>query len=729
LENTSVLRPLVEILKEYWGYDTFLPLQREAMESVLEGRDSLVVLPTGGGKSLCFQAPALALPGMAVVVSPLISLMKDQVDSLIANGVNAIAFNSSMRSGERERAEYDIARGAVKLLYVSPERLVIPAFVSLLEQAGVSFIVVDEAHCISHWGHDFRPEYRELSRLRQIFPKASVHAYTATATDHVRNDIISELQLRDPRLLIGSFDRPNLTYGVERRTDPFGQVRAVIEDHAGESGIVYCIRRAEVDALCDRLVENGFKALPYHAGMDERSRKENQDAFAKDEVDIIVATIAFGMGIDKSNVRYVIHAGMPKSIEHYLQESGRAGRDGLPSDCRLFYSFGDFKAWKSFIDKTEGDAQTIALKKLEDMLRFCDSGICRHKALVEYFGEPYKKESCDACDICNPPQELTEGTEEAAKAILGCVAELGGMAGPTYTSLILTGSREDRVTSKGHHRLNSYGLLSEFDARTVRDWIEQLASRGYLEKTGEYNILVPTERGQTALNGLDAPKLIRPQERVQRTRKSRERAMSDAPLNRNDEELFEALRALRRQIASEMGVPPFIVFGDATLVDMARKKPKTTLAFLGVHGVGGKKSRDYADRFLSVIRQRCGDAEEEDYQSEESFEEAAPAKKPKRSGKDSQKGADALFDQGRSIEEVAEILERAPSTVWTYLWKYLAHRRRQDPSPWVSPHVFERVCAVIDEIGSDRLAPIHQKLDDEISYEDIRACIACRKNK
>ncbi len=598
------MQSLDGILKQHWGFDAFLPLQREAMESVLEGRDSLVILPTGGGKSLCFQAPAIAMTGMAVVVSPLISLMKDQVDALRANGVRAAALNSALKPSERNATLEDISAGTVKLLYVSPERIVQPGFISLLGRATPAFIVIDEAHCISHWGHDFRTEYRELRHVREAFPGVGMHAYTATATEHVRNDIVAELRLRDPRILIGSFDRPNLIYAVEQRSDAFQQVRRTIDEHPDESGIIYCIRRAEVDALCKRLAGEGYKVLPYHAGMDDATRKKNQDAFARDEVNIIVATIAFGMGIDKSNVRYVVHAGMPKSIEHYLQESGRAGRDGLPADCRLLYSYGDFAIWKSFADRTEGEPGAVALDKLRDMLRFCEAVACRHKALVGYFGETYPDRSCNACDVCLSRTDVMENAEGIAHAILSCILEVASFAGPTYTGLILTGSREERIAAKGHQRLKTYGALSEHEPRAVRDWIEQLVGQGYLEKTGEYNILHLTQRGHAAWKGRDTPRLARKSARVAPPRKP----MPRTPAKKQtagpfDKALFEALRRTRRAKAEELGVPPFVVFSDATLRDMAGKKPKDQDEFLGVHGVGLRKCEAFADDFLRTIRE------------------------------------------------------------------------------------------------------------------------------
>ncbi len=604
----SAMERLDKILKQYWGYDTFLPLQREAMACSLNRRDSLVVLPTGGGKSLCFQAPALAVEGMAVVVSPLLSLMKDQVDALRANGVPAAKIDSTMNAQERRETHQAIQRRELKLLYVSPERVVQPEFAEYLKNAGVSFLVVDEAHCISHWGHDFRPEYRALKSLRAVFPDAAVHAFTATATETVRRDILQELELRAPEVLVGSFDRPNLRYRVQRRTDMFAQVRGLLDAHPGESGVVYCIRRADVESLCARLAAAGYRALPYHAGMEEADRRKNQEAFANETADVIVATVAFGMGIDKSNVRYVIHAAMPKSVEHYQQEAGRAGRDGLEADCTLLHSPADYQLWRSIVEKGEGEGRETALKKLQDISRYCEQTVCRHKALVEYFGEPHKKGNCGACDVCLGEIAGREDAQEIGRYITSAICDLQGMAGPNYTCLILTGSREARVLNKDHHRLPSHGLLKGHDPRTVRGWIEELVAQGFLRKEGEYNILRLTGPGTELHRGEVTPFLSEPApEPVRKTAAKPATRKSVAPKVRPDVEphdpvLFEELRRLRREKAEEMHVFPFIIFSDAALRDMARRKPTTREAFLEVSGVGQKKADAFGDEFVHAIK-------------------------------------------------------------------------------------------------------------------------------
>jgi len=735
---------LKDILKRHWGYESFLPLQREAMQCVMRAQDSLVILPTGGGKSLCFQAPAMAMNGMALVISPLLSLMKDQVDALRTNGIPAAKYDSSMSGAEKRLVNEQVRERKLKLLYVSPERVVQPAFTEYVREADVSFLVVDEAHCISHWGHDFRPEYRELRRLRDAFPGKAIHAYTATATEHVREDIARELCLRDPIVLLGSYDRPNLIYRVQRRTDGYGQIRSVIEEHAEESGIIYCIRRADVDTLCERLAGDGFKALPYHAGMDDASRKRNQEAFSKDNADIIVATVAFGMGIDKVNVRYVVHAAMPKSIEHYHQETGRAGRDGVPADCCLFYSYADFKLWQSIIDKTETEGATIAASKLKDMLRYCERLDCRHKALVSYFGQAYREHSCGACDVCQGPSDIAEDAASIADTILSCVSDLGSIAGPTYTTLVLTGSREERVLAKGHHHLKSYGALASSEPQCVRDWIEQLVHQGYLEKIGEYNVLTLTSKGLAAQQGAETPKLTRAvQRRTGRSKKKRapqRETAVETPVSRMrtalmerevDHDLFERLRRVRRKKAEELEVPPFVIFSDATLRDMAQRKPLNKTSFLAVHGVGERKCEAFGDDFLAVIR--------ESYTTNPNAATAANAMtadldhsvRPVRehgSRSNRLQHAAALLAQGQSIRQVAETLGRKPSTVAQYLVEYIQQGGITDPTPWVTPSVFARIREAVATVRAERLSPIYEHLNGEVDYGEIRICMACLRN-
>lgn len=586
-----------KVIKKYWGYGDFLPLQEQAIKCAVEGRDSVVVLPTGGGKSLCFQAPAVASPGLAIVVSPLISLMKDQVDALVENGVSAARVDSSLSYQEREAVRAEIREGKLKLLYVSPERIVTDSFVDWLGKIEVSLIAIDEAHCVSMWGHDFRPEYREMGILKKALPAIPVHAYTATATQQVREDIAKQLLLNDPEMLVGSFDRPNLIYKAERRTDRFKQVRQVLDRHKNESGIIYCIRRNDVDTLCAKLLDKGYRAAGYHAGMEDQQRKRNQDAFIEEKVDTIVATVAFGMGIDKSNVRYVIHAGMPKSLEHYQQESGRAGRDGLEAECCLFYSGGDFHIWNRILEDMESQPQEIALNKLNEMHNYCTSMSCRHNSLVNYFGQSLDNKDCSACDVCLGEMDYMEDSLATSQKILSGIAQLEERFGADYTALVLTGSHDQRILNNQHDTLNTYSLLSEYKKNIVRNWIEQLVDQGYIEKTGEYNVLRIAPQGRQVLDGEITPRLLEPARKPVKVSKTITDSWEDV-----DRALFEHLRILRRDIAESKNVPAFVVFGDVTLRDMARIKPANSSEFLSVKGVGEHKNKQYGAAFLDAIK-------------------------------------------------------------------------------------------------------------------------------
>ncbi len=589
-----------ETLVKYWGYDNFLPLQKQAMECVSRGQDSIVVLPTGGGKSLCFQAPAVTMQGLTVVVSPLISLMKDQVDALKECGVPAARIDSSLSAYEQQAVFSAIRDKRLKLLYLSPERIVSDGFVELLRKTGVSFIAIDEAHCVSMWGHNFRPEYRQLGLLKEVFGDVTIGAYTATAIEQVRNDIAEQLHLKNPRMLIGSFDRPNLVYKVRRRANIMKQVCAVLDRHKGESGIIYCIRRKDVDAMCAQLAAKGYNVAPYHAGMTDEDRKKNQDSFITEKVETIVATIAFGMGIDKSNVRYLIHTGMPKSLEHYQQETGRAGRDGLEAECCLFYSGGDYGIWKSLMSDMEPEAQKIAMFKLSRMYNYCTGGVCRHKAILRYFGQELDKNNCSACDMCLGELDCIDDALQTAQKILSCVLRLEQRFGGGYTASVLTGSHEKRILENKHDELSTYGLLSNYEKHTVHDWIEQLEGQDYIEKVGEYNILNVTEKGWQTLKGKETPRLLRPAQKTAKVSK----VIIDS-WEGVDENLFEALRKVRAAIARKKGVPAYIVFGDAALRDMARRRPSTTERFLEVKGVGEIKCQQYGKVMLAAVRDYC----------------------------------------------------------------------------------------------------------------------------
>ncbi len=603
------MEQLREVLGRVWGYETFRPLQQDAMAAILEGRDSIVVLPTGGGKSLCFQAPALVRPGLALVVSPLISLMKDQVDTLVANGVAAAYLNSSQSFDERAAVTSGIREGRYRLLYVSPERVAgegSEAFASLLAKAGLSFIAVDEAHCISQWGHDFRPEYRQLARLRDAFPGVGMHAYTATATQRVRRDMAAQLGLSSPIELVGSFDRANLVYRVIARSNLKRQITDVLERHRGQAGIVYCTSRREVDALAAWLTEVGVRARPYHAGMDDRARAENQDAFLDEQADVIVATVAFGMGIDRSDVRFVVHAGAPQSLEHYQQESGRAGRDGLEADCVLIYSAADFMKWRLMLERN-GELTEARRGLLRDIERYAASVGCRHRHLVSYFGESYPRTDCAACDYCLDELEAIPEPAVLARKVLSCVARVGQRFGAAHVTNVLRGSTNEQVTTRRHDSLTTFGLLKDCNVPEVRGYIEQLIAHGLLRQTDDaFPVLSLTQAGVGLMKDASAAPTLtlarqrRPvSDRVPRRAKIETESWQDV-----DRDLFERLRALRLEIARSRGVPPYVIFHDTTLREMARMKPASLDALRHVYGVGARKAEDLGEAFIAVIAGR-----------------------------------------------------------------------------------------------------------------------------
>ncbi len=607
---TADAPPIRDILRQVWGFDDFRPLQDESIRCVLDRRDSVTVLPTGGGKSLCFQAPAIRMPGMAVVVSPLISLMKDQVDALVANGVEAAFINSTQSDGEKRLVAEKIRRGDLKFLYVAPERLLTPRTLDFLATCEVSFFAIDEAHCISNWGHDFRPEYRGLCTLKDRFPGVGVHAYTATASRPVRDDIAAQLALRNAEILVGDFDRPNLTYRMLRSAGKMNQIVEVIDRHRGEAGIVYCISRKEVERTAATLGDLGHKALPYHAGLSDEQRKSNQDDFIKERSDIIVATVAFGMGIDKSNVRYVIHAGMPKSIEHYQQESGRAGRDGLESECVLIYSGGDVVTWKRIMEMpgdflVSREATDAAFRSLDAIYDLCSAATCRHKSIVQYFGQTFRKDNCGACDVCLGESDLVDDPLILAQKIISCVYRLEQRFGAAHTAKVLVGSTEARLIELGHDKLSTYALLTDHPMAAVRQWIDQLVGQGFIERTGEYQTLSITPSGFRVLKGHGTPTLTVAQTARPRRSGSPSGAAAVASWEGVDRGLFESLRALRSDLAGRASVPAYVVFSDATLRELARAKPSSLDEFADIKGVGQKKLTDYGEVFLKAIDAFC----------------------------------------------------------------------------------------------------------------------------
>jgi ATP-dependent DNA helicase RecQ len=539
--------------------------------------------------------------GVAVVISPLISLMKDQVDGLRVDGVAAAYLNSTLTTDERSAVLASVREDRCRLLYVSPERIVMDgALRRLLQRTGVRFIAIDEAHCISQWGHDFRPEYRQLGQLRDEFPGVSLHAFTATATERVRRDIATELRLQDPVVLVGSFDRPNLTYRVLHRDNLQRQLLDVLARHDREAGIIYCLSRKEVESVAASLQSRGFRAVPYHAGFADDVRARHQDAFLEERADIVVATVAFGMGIDRSNVRFVVHAGAPRSLEHYQQESGRAGRDGLPAECVLLYSAVDFVRWRQLLE-ADGEWTESARVLLRDMERYAGATRCRHRALVEYFGERYDTQHCGACDWCLKELDPVADAVVIARKILSCVARVKQTWGVSHVADVLVGRATDKVVGARHHELSTFALLEDEPSAAVRGYIEQLVSGGFLAREGNpYPVLRLTATGTELLRGRGSCVLYRGVGPVRRKR-SRS-ALKDTFAAAADADLFDALRDVRLRLARERGVPPYVIFHDTTLREMAVRRPTTIAGLHAVHGVGAKKAADFGEAFLEAIR-------------------------------------------------------------------------------------------------------------------------------
>jgi ATP-dependent DNA helicase RecQ len=588
------------LLKRYFGFASFRPLQREIIRATMEGRDVFALLPTGGGKSLCFQLPALMRPGLTVVVSPLIALMKDQVDALQAGGIAATFLNSSLGAAESRKRLRGLHQHEYRLLYAAPERLMLPGVLDDLQRWNVNLIAVDEAHCISEWGHDFRPEYRQLAQLRETFPNTPMMALTATATTRVREDIVKLLRLREPRCFVASFNRPNLTYRVIAKAKPSAQALAFLRSHPRDSGIIYCQSRKSTEKVAAQLTQHDIPARPYHAGLTAGERSENQELFLRDEVRVICATIAFGLGINKPNVRFVMHYDLPKNIEGYYQETGRAGRDGLPSECLLLFSAGDVAKQQFFIEEKSPAEQRIAREQLQQIVHYADSAGCRRVELLRYFGETFQAANCGGCDNCLKPRDTFDGTV-AAQKFLSCVYRIrqksGCGLGLGHVVEVLTGSDSDKIRRWRHEKLSTYGIGREHSRPHWQAIGRELVRLGYLRQTADkFSVLELTEAGRAALRARTQITLTKPM-----VAPSAPEKMPRAGEIACDEELFERLRQLRKKLADERNVPAYIVFSDVALRQMARYYPVTDGQFTRISGVGEKKLQEFGAVFLGEI--------------------------------------------------------------------------------------------------------------------------------
>jgi ATP-dependent DNA helicase RecQ len=712
---------ILATVHRYWGFSELRPLQEQAIRAGLERRDSLVVMPTGGGKSLCYQVPAELARRTDIVVSPLISLMKDQVDGLRESGYPAGALYSGMPLDTLRETETQVAAGRYRLVFVAPERLLTPRFLQLIERLQVRAFAIDEAHCISHWGHDFRPEYRQLAELKSRFPQASVHAYTATATARVREDIAEQLRLHNPAVLVGTFDRPNLVYRIVPRVDAQMQALQVLRRHPGEAAIVYCISRKDTEAMAEWLQANRLRAAFYHAGMEAEERRRTQDGFASEEIDVVAATVAFGMGIDRSDVRCVIHAAMPKSIEHYQQETGRAGRDGLEAECVMLYSAADVLRWESLIEKSAADAsasgEVIAAARdlLEHLRRFCTGVYCRHRKLSEYFGQEYSKANCAACDLClNEVEGLADSTVTAQK-ILSCVARAGERFGAEHIVDVLLGANTERVRRWRHEELSTYGLMKGTNRKTLINMLYQLLDDGLLERTAEERpVLRLNEASREVLRGQRTVRLLQPKAEVSKTR------FDEQSWEGVDHGLFESLRFLRRKVADERNVPAYVLFSDATLRDMARVRPGSPTALLGIRGVGERKLSDLGQRFLELIATYC----RANGLPLDAVTSSRSGRERIRKPHDAKETAFELFANGASVEQVTTRTGRSLGTTWSYLAEFIQNRRPEGLEPWINSKTYRAIADAVEDLGTGYLQPVFDRLGGNVPYEQIRLVVA-----
>lgn len=719
------------VLKDIFGYDQFRPLQRQVIENVLARHDTLVVMPTGGGKSICYQIPALIFEGLTVVVSPLIALMKDQVDQLAALGFQAVFLNSSLSAEEYQANVARIYNGEVKLLYISPEGLFTGRLFNLLSSIQMDCLTIDEAHCISEWGHDFRPEYRQLIAVRQRFPQAVCLALTATATPRVRQDIKACLGFQDSNEFVASFNRPNLLIEVQPKVNSMAQTLQLIRRFPDQSGIVYCFSRNQVDSLAATLASEGLSVRPYHAGLEDELRKQNQELFIRDDVQIIVATIAFGMGINKPNVRFVIHYDLPKSLEGYYQEIGRAGRDGLPAHCLLLYTYGDVAKQRRFIIDKEEPERSIAEHLLEKLVRYAEAeNVCRRVPLLAYFGEEYQADVCDMCDHCLGVQELKPNVQVditvAAQKFLSCVKRTGECFGTGHVVDVLCGSKRKEVYQFGHDKLTTYGIGKELNRQQWRILARLLVQQGLLEvQIDRYNALKLTEKAYQVLknkaiiHGGLQPELVRA---------LRNNLKAGIEFDR---ELFALLRQKRKALADAAHLPPYVIFSDRTLVEMATYYPMSPESMSKITGVGQVKLNRYGEIFIKEIRLYCvpRGIKEKDKPAESNIFSTIQSVKPVACPSDRKaryvEVAEA-YNTGETIQHLVEQYQVQPGTILDHLAKYAqeGHQLRDVEGLLaflkITPEVQETAMALFEQSGTERLKPVFEQLNGSASYDDLK---------
>ena len=717
--NTSNQVPLLSLLKEHFGFAAFRPLQEEIIRDALAGRDVVALLPTGGGKSLCYQLPALARAGLTVVVSPLIALMKDQVDALQANGIAATFLNSSLNALEYQARLRGLHHGDYRLLYMAPERLMQPDSLNNLQRWQVNFLAIDEAHCISEWGHDFRPEYRRLVELRERFPALPIMALTATATERVRDDIRTLLRLKDGAYYVASFNRPNLTYRVLAKVNPFEQILAFLQTQSGESGIIYCQSRKTTEQLADRLQTHGIMARPYHAGLTPEERTRHQELFLRDEVQVICATIAFGMGINKSNVRFVVHYDLPKNLESYYQETGRAGRDGLPSECVLLFSAGDTVKQQRFInEKPDIQEQQIAHTQLRQMVQYAECATCRRVELLQYFGEKSDQENCGGCDNCLSPRDTFDGTKEAC-TVLSCVAQIrktsGFGVGLNHVIAVLTGANTEKIRRWGHEQLNAYGSGKNIHSRP--EWAaisRELIRLGYLQQITEpFPILEITAQGQRFLQEPQPLMLTKPMSTPER---------KTAPVGElaHDEVLFNRLRQLRKVLADERDIPAYVVFSDVALRQMARDYPTNEREFLQISGVGNRKLQEFGAIFMTAIANHMETHPRQDFPKESNHLPPPTISSRKKQLGNTVQETLRCFRLGHSVEHIATQRGLVVGTIYGHLEQAIQAGESVDIDRVLTPDQQAQIAAAFAQTGLGNLTGAKELLGDLYDYGQLR---------
>jgi len=703
------LQHATQALKKYFGYDAFRPLQADIVQAVYERRDTLVLMPTGGGKSICYQIPAITLEGTAVVVSPLIALMKDQVEGLIANGIPAAYLNSSQGSAETRNVEEAAADGYIKILYVSPEKLVSQSFQPLLKRLKVSLFAIDEAHCISAWGHDFRPEYTQLKFLKAQYPEVPLIALTATADKLTRKDIATQLHLKDPETFLASFDRPNISLTVRPGQKRWEQLLAFLKERPKQSGIIYCLSKKGCETLAEKLNKFGFNAAYYHADVPSAQRSKTQEDFINDRTSIICATIAFGMGIDKSNVRFVVHYNLPRNVEGYYQEIGRAGRDGLPAAALLFFSYADLMSYRDMFEKgdTKPEQLTLKLAKLERMFQFAEALICRRKTVLNYFGETYDQ-SCGNCDICQNPPKQFDGTIAVQKA-LSAISRTDEKVGMNLLVDILRGSGRREVFDNRYHEIKTYGAGKEYSYNDWMYFLLQMIHVGLIEIAyDDHSRLRVGEEGKKVLfEGKKVP-LAMPQAKEKPGEKSPHFVGKSKTQTLRDE-LFEKLAALRKQVAQQQGIPPYLIFSDATLQIMADKRPITDADMLEVSGVGERKLQLYGDAFISEIRRYV-------------LEKSSAGE---RVVGGTQLQTWELFKNGQSVEEISKIREISTMSIMNHLATMYERGELVDIRQWVSEDECDLIQGALSQFDEPyQLKPIFEHFEGSFSYDKIRWALA-----